>query len=130
MKRTSSPKPGEPSQRQLRVGEELRHILSGVLERENHHSAFLLNGYVTVTEVRVSIDLRHAKVYVMTMGGKNLADTVNALNDIAPILQAKMGKQLTLKFTPKLWFQPDQSYDEADKIQRLLDAEKKRFPNP
>jgi ribosome-binding factor A len=116
----------EPSQRQLRVGEELRHILASIMERENHTNEFLHNTYITVTEVKVSPDLRHAKVYVMPMGGKNLIDVVKALNEIAPSLRSKLGRELTTKFTPALHFEADLSYDEADRISKILQSESDR----
>ena len=119
----------EPTQRQLRVGEEIRHILANILEREMTHNQILINTYITVTEVRVSPDLKHAKVFVMPMGGKNMKEVVHALNDVAPLLQSKIGRQLTTKFTPRLFFEADLTYDEAEKINRLIQAEKKRPSN-
>lgn len=118
----------EPTQRQLRVGEEIRHILSDIFGRGHGHNEFLLNNFITVTEVRISPDLKHAKVYVMSMGGKNLDDVVNVLNDMAGSIQMKMAKQLTIKFTPKLFFTADLSYDEAEKISRLIRSEHTRTP--
>lgn len=116
----------EPTQRQLRVGEEIRHILSDIFGRGHGFNEFLLNNFVTVTEVRVSPDLKHAKVFVMSMGGKNLDDVVNELNDVAGSIQNKMAKQLTIKFTPRLFFTADLSYDEAEKISRLIRSEHNR----
>lgn len=119
-------KSNEPTQRQLRVGEGIRHILSDVFSRGYGLSDFLLNNFITVTEVRVSPDLKHAKVYVMSMGGKNLNDVVNELNDRAPLIQSRVAKELTMKFTPRLFFASDLSYDEAEKISKLIRNEHNR----
>lgn len=79
----------EPSQRQLRVGEQIRHILSETLQRGHFQSEILIEeaGLVTITEVRPSPDLKHARAYVMTLGGKQVEAILEALNDEARVFQ-------------------------------------------
>ncbi|MCB1682824.1 MAG: 30S ribosome-binding factor RbfA [Alphaproteobacteria bacterium] len=112
----------EPSQRQLRVGEQIRHILSETLQRGHFHSEILIQeaGRVTITEVRPSPDLKHARAYVMTLGGKQVEAILNALNDEAHTFQKEIGRKSNLKFTPKIRFVTDDSFDQAQRIEELL----------
>lgn len=112
----------EPSQRQLRVGEQVRQVIIETLQRGKFNDILLLDAShnVTVSEVRPSPDLKHAKVYIMTLGGKDIDEILPALNDSAAIFQKELGKKLTMKFTPKLRFVKDTSFDEASKIDDLL----------
>ncbi len=111
-----------PSQRQLRVGEELRHALAWILERGDIRDPGLGGVAVTVTEVRVSPDLRNATAFVMPLGGGESEDVVAALNRAAPFLRRKMGKAVKLKYLPGLNFIADQSFDQAGRIHDLLKA--------
>ncbi|MCB1784027.1 MAG: 30S ribosome-binding factor RbfA [Alphaproteobacteria bacterium] len=112
----------EPSQRQRRVGEQLRHIIADTLRRGHFHNEMLLNrsGDITVTEVRTSPDLKHARAYVMSLGGENMEEILPALNDEAGVFQKDIGRQSGLKFTPRVKFVTDESFAEASKIETLL----------
>lgn len=116
------PASSEPSQRQLRVGEQLRHIIADTLRRGHFHNELLINnsGSITVTEVRTSPDLKHARAYVMTLGGENMEKILPALNEEASSFQKDIGRQSGLKFTPRVRFVTDESFAEADKIETLL----------
>lgn len=109
-----------PSQRQLRVGEEIRHMLAQVLTRGDLRDPDLFDVTITVTEVRMSPDLRHATAFVTPLGGAEMERTVAALRRAAPFLQRQVGRELRLRFTPTLAFEADRSFDEAGKIDRLL----------
>ena len=113
--------PGQ-SQRQLRVGEQIRHVVAQVLQRGDFHNELLLDAAstVTVSEVRVSPDLRNATAYISTLGGQNLVEVLKALNDTAAHFQKEVGREITTRNTPRLRFVEDQSFAEADKIERLL----------
>jgi len=109
-----------PSQRQLRVGEELRHLLSDVLRQGGLRDPVLATTSITVTEVRCSPDLKNATAFVMPLGGEASAEVLAALKRAAPYLRREIGKKLQLRYTPNLSFQADHSFDEADRIGRAL----------
>lgn len=109
-----------PSQRQLRVGEQLRHIIAETMARGHFHHEALLDADVTVAEVRVTPDLKQAKAYVMSLGGANMEEILPALNEEAHVFQKEIGRQQNMKFTPKIKFVRDESFDEAQKIDDLL----------
>ena len=110
-----------PSQRQLRVGEELRHALAWILEWGEIRDPGLGGVPVTVTEVRISPDLRNATAFVMPLGGgANTEDVVAALNRAAPFVRRRMGKAVKLRYLPGLNFIADPSFDEAGRIRDLL----------
>jgi ribosome-binding factor A len=111
-----------PSQRQLRVGEQLKHILSETMARGHFQNPVLLDdaGRVTVTEVRASPDLRNATAYVIPLGGEDITDVIQALNEEAFIFQKEIGRQSNLKFTPRVYFKADEVFGEAQKIEDLL----------
>jgi len=111
-----------PSQRQLRVSEQLRHVIVEVLQRGHFSNIILLDAApnVTVSEVRVSPDLKHATAYAMTLGGIHLEEIIEALNESAPYFQKEINRKLRLKFTPKLHFVTDESFEEAEKIEKIL----------
>ena len=108
------------SQRQLRVGELVRHALSEVLAREELRDPLLAEIPVTVTEVRPSPDLRQATCFVMPLGGGKTAQVVDALNRSAPWLSSQIARRVKLRFSPRLAFRPDESFDYADRITTLL----------
>jgi ribosome-binding factor A len=112
-----------PSQRQLKVGEEIRHLISDVLRKTDFHHATLGKTSVSVSEVRMSPDLRHARVYVLPLHGSNSAEIVNALNELAPKIRHVLSKQLTIKFLPKLKFVEDDAFLQASKIDELFHSE-------
>ncbi|MBN9412721.1 MAG: 30S ribosome-binding factor RbfA [Candidatus Paracaedimonas acanthamoebae] len=112
-----------PTQRQLRVGEEIRHILSKILSRGDYSHPLLEGASVIVTEVRISPDLKHAKVFITTLGGKNMEAIVKVLNEESRPLRNALGRTLTIKYTPQLQFRADTSFEEAAKIATLLHSE-------
>ncbi len=109
-----------PSQRQLRVGEEVRHVLARVIERGELHDPELADVPVTVSEVRISPDLKNATAFVSPLGGGDAVPLVEALSRAAPFLRRRVGQEMNLKYVPALSFQPDQSFDEAQHINELL----------
>ncbi len=109
-----------PSQRQLRVGEELRHVLAAILERGVLRDPDLQGRSITVSEVRVSADLTVAKVFVTPLGGKDGPLVVKALTRSAPALRRLVAQQVRLRVAPSLAFALDQSFAEAEHIARLL----------
>lgn len=113
-----------PSVRQLRVGEELRHRLAALLERGALRDPVLRGRSFTVTEVRVSPDLRNATVYVLPLGGVWDDGVLDALDRAAPFLRSEMGRDFHMKYLPRLRFARDASYDEAERIDRLLRSPK------
>lgn len=114
--------PMEKSQRQLRVGEQLRHMIVETLQKGRFHDEALLDASksITVTEVRPSPDLKNATVYVISLGGRDMDNILPALNEAAPYFQQQINKKLKLKFTPRLHFVMDKSFDEAEKIESIL----------
>jgi len=111
----------EPSQRQLRVGEQLRHIIAETMQRGHFSHEDLLDAQrITVTEVRVSPDLRNATAYVMPLGGYDIEDILPALNEEHHIFQKEVNRQSNLKFTPRIHFKTDKTFDEAERIENLL----------
>ena len=109
-----------PSQRQLRVGEEVRHALAWILERGEIRDPGLGRVAITVTEVRISPDLRNATAFVVPLGGGNGTDVIDALNRAAPFVRRKVGKTVKLRRLPNLNFVADTTFDEAEHIDDLL----------
>src|ERR1700742_4558607 len=109
-----------PSQRQLRVGEMLRHALSEILSRSDIRDPDLDGVSVTVTQVRPSPDMRYATVYCEPLGGQNAKQIVTALNRHKGFLRGEMGRRIAIKFTPELRFVEDESFAEAQKIETIL----------
>ncbi|MDZ3836259.1 MAG: 30S ribosome-binding factor RbfA [Rhodospirillales bacterium] len=109
-----------PSQRQLRVGEELRHALAHILERGEVHDPGLAGVSVTVTEVRVSPDLRNATAFIMPLGGGADADAVDALTRAKGFIRRRLAEMVRLRITPAFSFRLDASFDEAGHIEELL----------
>ena len=113
------------SQRQLRVGEELRHLISNALLRESFYDGYIKNNNITITEVNVSPDLKNAKVYVMPLGGENKLDVVNSLNKASGRFKKIISSNISLRQTPKLVFKIDETFEYAKKINDILDKIKK-----
>ena len=111
-----------PSVRVLRVGEEVRHALSAVLARGEVHDDTLARHVVSVTEVRMSPDLRHATAFVKPLLGKDEAAVLKALRTHTAFLQREVAKSIKLKFAPKIKFIADESFDEGSHIGQLLRA--------
>ncbi len=120
-RRRSSEREGRGhSQRQLRVGEELRHLLAALLERGYMRDPELRAASITVTAVDVSPDLRSATAYVMPLGGADEARLLAAMRRAAPWFRARVGEQAGLRYAPEIRFELDRSFDEADRIGSLL----------
>lgn len=112
--------PEQHSVRVLKVGERVRHILSELLARQEVHDDTVSAANIAVTEVRMTPDLRNASVYVKPLLGKDEDTIVKALRQNTAFLQKEVAKRLGLKFAPKLQFRADESFDEAERIERLL----------
>ena len=110
----------DQSVRLLKVGERVRHLLSEILARQQVHDDTLTAHQISVTEVRMSPDLRQAKVYVKPLLGGDEEDVLAALRRNTAYLQREVAQHLGLKFAPKLKFLADESFDEAERIERLL----------
>jgi len=108
------------SQRQLRVGEELRHLLADLLERGNMRDPDLRGASITVTAVDVSPDLRNATAFVMPLGGQDEARLMAAMRRAAPWFRARVGERAGLRHAPEIRFELDKTFDEADRIGALL----------
>jgi ribosome-binding factor A len=111
-----------PTQRQLRVGEELRHTLVEVLREGHARDPGLQNLNVTVTEVRVSPDLKNATAFVMTLGGENAAEAAAALNHAAAYFRSQLAHRINLRYAPAIHFVLDTSFSNAERIDNLLRA--------
>jgi len=117
----SSPRDGRTaSQRQLRVGEELRHALARILERHELRDPALQDATITVTEVRISPDLRNATAYVMPLGGAHVPDILAGLRRSAGYLRSAVVREVNLRHAPALSFAIDTSFDHASRIDALL----------
>jgi ribosome-binding factor A len=109
-----------PSQRQLRAAELVRHALVGIIAREDFRDPALLGVSITVGEVRASPDLKHMTVFVSALGPNDPQSIADGLTRSASFLRGRLAKEIDLRFTPQLHFQPDISYDEARYIDELL----------
>jgi len=113
--------PRGPSQRQLRAGELMRHALVEILREEDFSDPDLAGVSVTITEVRMSPDLRNATIFVEPLGGGDkAAEVVKALNRHHKFLRGRLGHAIDMKFTPALKFLHDESFDEAARMSRLF----------
>jgi ribosome-binding factor A len=116
-------KPGAssgPSQRQLRVAEEVRHALAAVLERGDFRDPDLAGAHITVTEVRASPDLKHMTVFVTPLGGGDASVIIAALKRAAPYLRGQVAHAVRTKFAPDLVFRPDTAIDAAARMEALF----------
>jgi len=109
-----------PSQRQLRVAEEIRHVLAGLFERRDFRDPELAEAEITVSEVRMSPDLKHAIAFVSRLGRSDVDALLPALQRATPYLRGQVAHALRLRFAPDLTFQPDHALEYATKIDRLL----------
>jgi ribosome-binding factor A len=122
MTRHGSPQTGVkmPTQRQLRAGELVRHALVETLQREELRDADLAGVDVTITEVRISPDLKAARVYVAPLGKGDKFVVAKAMNRCASFLRGRLGRQIEMKYTPELRFIADDRFDQASRIDDLL----------
>ena len=109
-----------PSVRVLRVGEQVRHILSEIIARGDVHDDVLATHPVSITEVRMSPDLRHATVFVKPLLGKDEEAVIRALRTNTAYLQREVASRIRMKYAAKLKFLADESFDEASHIEKLL----------
>ncbi|MBO38649.1 MAG: ribosome-binding factor A [Rhodospirillaceae bacterium] len=114
----------ERSQRQLRVGELLRRALVDILIRDELRDPDLSGVSITISEVRVSSDLKNATAFIMPLGGKEVEKTLSALERAAPFLRRQIGASATVRYMPALSFLVDEAFDEGEKIEMLLRATK------
>lgn len=110
----------EPSQRQLRVGQEIKKILAGLIERGEVRNLMEIKTLITITEVRISPDLKYASVYLMTTNGEELDKVLEALQLAANFLRKQVGSKMELRYSPELVFKTDESFAQVDHIEKLL----------
>ena len=121
------------SQRQLRVGELVKQNLGELLIRNEAKIPSINSKLITVTEVRMTPDLKTARVYVIPLGGADTKETVKILTEYSHLVRKALSKRLNIKFLPKLTFVEDNSFEYAEKIERIIkknkenDKEKKRY---
>ena len=112
---------GKPiTQRQLRVGEMIKQTLSMIFIKQEAKLPNIETKEITVTEVRMSPDLKTARVYVLPLGGKNADETVKKLKEFSFVIRKVLSKKIIVKFMPKLFFVNDDSFDYAEKIENLI----------
>ena len=108
------------AQRQLRVGEIIRHAVADILSTGGVHDPVLESNLITVPEVRMSPDLKLATVYVMPLGGRDTDKVLKALAANKPFIRTAVARKVDLKFAPDLRFRIDERFDEAERIDKLL----------
>ena len=113
------------SQRQLKVGEELRYLISNVLLKETFYNEHISNNNVTITEVNVSPDLKNAKVYIMPLGGEYQYEVVESLNKVSGRIKKLISSSVKLRQMPKIYFKIDNSFENAKNIENVLKNLKK-----
>jgi ribosome-binding factor A len=111
---------GADSQRQLRVGELIRHALAEMLSRGEVHDPVIEGNVITVPEVRMTADLRLATIYVMPLGGRKTDAVLAALARNQRFLRGEIARRVNLKFAPEIRFRLDERFDEAERIEKLL----------
>src|ERR1700689_3568422 len=108
------------SQRQLRVGELIRHELADMLSRGDIHDPVIEGHLITVPEVRVSPDLRLATIYVMPLGGRDIEAVIEALDRNKRYVRGEIARRVNLKFAPEIRFRADERFEEAERIEKLF----------
>jgi ribosome-binding factor A len=108
------------SQRQLRVGETVRHAMAEILSHGSVHDPELEGHIITVPEVRMSPDLKLATIYVMSLGGRDIDVVIAALERNRKFLRGELARRVNLKFSPDVRFRVDERFDEAERIEKLL----------
>ena len=122
MNRTSDNTPF--SQRQLRVGELIKQSLGLIFSRDEAKVPSLTTKNITVTEVRMSPDLKNARAYVIPLGGKDKEKAVNILTQFSYLIRKALSKKIEMKFLPRVSFISDESFDYAEKIEKLIQKNK------
>ena len=112
------------SQRQLRVGELIKQSLGQIFLKEEAKVPSLTTKNITVTEVRMSPDLKNARAYVIPLGGKDAENAVNILTKFSYLVRKALSKKIDMKFLPKVSFVSDKSFDSAEKIEKLIQKNK------
>ena len=112
------------SQRQLRVGELIKQSLGQIFLRDEAKVPILETKNITVTEVRMSPDLKNARAYVIPLGGKNTEKAVDILTEFSPLIRKALSKKIDMKFLPKVSFVSDKTFDYAEKIEKLIQKNK------
>ncbi|MFY9838013.1 MAG: 30S ribosome-binding factor RbfA [Xanthobacteraceae bacterium] len=107
-------------QRQLRVGELIRHELAAMLTRGEVHDPIIETHMITVPEVRMTADLRTAIIYIMPLGGRDEKEVLDALERNKRYMRGEIARRVSLKFAPEIRFQIDERFDEAERIEKLL----------
>jgi ribosome-binding factor A len=109
-----------PSQRQLRVGELIRHALAEMFSRGDIHDPVIEGHMITVPEVAMTADLRLATIYVMPLGGRDARPVIEALERNKKFLRGEIARRINLKFAPDIRFRVDERFDEAERIEKIL----------
>jgi ribosome-binding factor A len=130
MRRQRTPAGGGLSQRQLRVGERLRHVLADLFSRGAVHDPVIAETPLTISEVRVSRDLRQATVYLVELGGDLSKEVRDALARATPFLRGELARQSNLKYAPNLAFKADETFAESARIDALLEEARRARPAP
>ena len=112
--------PAGGSQRQLRVGELIRHEMAAMLSRGDVHDPVIEAHMITVPEVRMSPDLRLATIYIMPLGGRDEEQVIEALERNKRFMRGEIARRVNLKFAPEIRFRVDERFDEAERIEKLL----------
>jgi ribosome-binding factor A len=128
-KRTQPASSAAPGQRQLRVGELIRHAVAEMLSRGEIHDDVLASYVVTVPEVRMAPDLRLATIYVLPLGGKGTPEVIAALKRNQRYIRGEIARRVNLKFSPEIRFLADETFDEAERINRLLSKTRSGEPD-
>jgi len=119
-RKSNNDSPAGASQRQLRVGELIRHAMAEMLTRGDIHDPVIESHMITIPEVRMTADLKLATIYVMPLGGKDVNAVIAALNDNKRFLRGEIAHRVNLKFAPDIRFRADERFDEAERIEKLL----------
>jgi ribosome-binding factor A len=125
-KKSSANSAKGPSQRMLRIGELIRHKIAEMLIRGDIHDDVIAGHSITIPEVRISPDMKIATVYVMPLGGKDVKPVIDALTRHKKYIRTQVAQTLNLRYAPDLRFREDETFEEATRIDRLLDSPKVR----
>ena len=112
----------EPSQRQLRVSQEIRKILIDIIESGDLWDPLIEGKTISITQVDISPDLKNCDAYIMTLGGENVDDAVKGLNGAKGFIRKLLGKELTIRYTPQVTFKIDETFEQAAKINNILQS--------